>query len=261
MHPPRLLDVIDPFTIAGRRAVITGGTRGIGRAMALHFARAGADVLSVYVRDADAAATLEEQAQTESLRLRTCRADLTTEAGQAKLLEALDESPGELSILVHAAATGVHRPFDQLTARHFDWTFSLNVRSFLQLVIRLAPRFARGSSILALSSAGATRAVPQYTLVGASKGALESMVRHLAVELAPRGIRVNCLAPGTVLTDAWNALPDRERRLAEAEKRSPLGRLTSVDDVARAAHFLCSEAASGIVGHTLVVDGGCQVLE
>lgn len=251
----------DPFTIAGRRAIITGGTRGIGRAIALHFARAGADVLSVYVRDTEAAASLEEQARTESLRLRTCRADLTTEPGQTRLLEAMGEASGDLSILVHAAATGVHRPFEQLTARHFDWTFSLNVRAFLQLVIRLAPRFGHGGSIVALSSAGATRAVPQYTLVGASKGALESLARHLAVELAPRGIRVNCLAPGTVLTEAWNALPDREHRLAEAEKRSPLGRLTTVEDVARAAHFLCSDAASGIVGHTLAVDGGCRVLE
>lgn len=254
-------ELLNPFSIAGRRAVVTGGTRGIGRAIALHFARAGADVLSVYVRDAEAAATLEAQALSESLPLRTCRADLTSDAGQAKVLESFAQTPGPLSFLIHAAATGVHRPFDQLTARHFDWTFSLNVRSFLQLVIRLAPQFGTGGSIVALSSAGATRAVPQYTLVGASKGALESMVRHLAVELAPRGIRVNSLAPGTVLTDAWNALPDRENRLAEAAKRSPIGRLTTVDDVANAAHFLCSDAASGIVGHTLVVDGGCQVLE
>jgi enoyl-[acyl-carrier protein] reductase III len=254
-------ELLNPFSIAGRRAIVTGGTRGIGRAIALHFARAGADVLAVYVRDTDAAATLEEQARTESLQLRTCRADLTSEAGQTKLLESLAQTPGDLSFLIHAAATGVHRPFDQLTARHFDWTFSLNVRSFLQLVIRLSPLFAGAGSIVALSSAGATRAVPQYTLVGASKGALESMVRHLAVELAPRGIRVNSLAPGTVLTDAWNALPDRENRLAEAAKRSPIGRLTTVEDVANAAHFLCSNAASGIVGHTLVVDGGCQVLE
>ena len=98
----------------------------------------------------------------------------------------------------------------------------------------------------------------QYTLVGASKGALESLARHLAAELAPKGIRVNVLSPGTVLTDAWTVLPDAEARLAEAGRRSFLGRLTTAEEVAWAAQFLCSDAASGVVGHTLVVDGGAR---
>ena len=86
------------------------------------------------------------------------------------------------------------------------------------------------------------------------------MVRHLAVELAPRGIRVNCIAPGTVLTDAWDVLPDREQRLAEATRRSPTDRLVTLEEVAAAALFLCSAASSGIIGQTLVVDGGARIV-
>jgi enoyl-[acyl-carrier protein] reductase III len=100
-----------------------------------------------------------------------------------------------------------------------------------------------------------------YATVGSSKGALESLARHLAVELAPRGIRVNILSPGSVQTDAWDAFPDKEQRLADALRRSPRGHLVGVDEIARAAQFLCSAASSGLVGHTLVVDGGSRILE
>ena len=148
---------------------------------------------------------------------------------------------------------------EELTLRQYDWTFALNVRAFFELVHQLLRKFETSASIVALSSEGAVHAVPQYTLVGASKGALESMVRHLAVEFAPRGIRVNALSPGSIMTDAWKALPDSERRLAEATRRSPSGRLTSVEEVASAAHFLCSDASSGVTGHTLVVDGGSRI--
>jgi enoyl-[acyl-carrier protein] reductase III len=166
-----------------------------------------------------------------------------------------------LSALVHCAATGVHRPLEQLTLRHFDWTFALNTRAFFDLVLRLVPRFdAQGASVLALSSDGATRAIPQYTVVGASKGALEAMVRHLAVELAPRGIRVNTLSCGSVLTEAWKSMPDADKRLSDTGRRSPLGRLVTLDEVAWSAQFLCSDAASGIVGQALVVDGGVRIV-
>jgi enoyl-[acyl-carrier protein] reductase III len=117
-----------------------------------------------------------------------------------------------------------------------------------------------GATIVGISSEGAVHAVPQYTLVGSSKGALEAMLRHMAIELAPKGIRVNAISPGTVQTDVWKVLPDSEHRLAEAAKKSPLGRLTSLDEVARAAQFLCSDAASGIIGQTLVVDCGTGIV-
>ena len=165
-----------------------------------------------------------------------------------------------LSGFVHCAATGVHRPIAELTKRHLEWTFSLNVGAFFELIKILMPYFSKTSSVVAVSSPGALRALPHYSVVGSSKGALAALARHFAVELAPRGIRVNILVPGTVLTDAWKAIPDSEDRLAEAARRAPIGRLVTPDEVASAAQFLCSKAASGIVGHTLFVDGGAGII-
>jgi enoyl-[acyl-carrier protein] reductase III len=179
-------------------------------------------------------------------------------------LEQLDRSLQEcgphLSGLVYCAATGIHRPLDELTERHFDWTFNLNVRAFFKLIKLVKPRLSSGSSVVAVSSWGASRVLPCYSLVGSSKGALESLARHLAVELAPAGIRVNILTAGAVLTDAWKAMPNSEARIAETVRRTPAGRLVTAEEVAYAAQFLCSDAAAGIVGHTLVVDGGAGIM-
>ena len=245
------------FSVANRRVVVTGGTRGIGRAISLHLAREGARVFANYVRDDEAAAALEAEGRNAAGALTVCRADLTTADGKARLLEVLGAEP--LSALIHCAATGVHRPLTELTLRHWDFTFALNVRAFFDLVKSLTPQLGDGSTIVALSSEGAMHAFPHYGLVGASKGALESLCRHLALELAPRGIRVNVLSPGTVLTQAIDAFPDKDARVAEAIARSPRGRLTTPEEVAYAAHFLCSDASSGINGQTLVVDGGQRI--
>jgi enoyl-[acyl-carrier protein] reductase III len=248
-----------PFSLHGKHVLITGGTRGIGRAISIEFARAGATVIANYVRRQKTAETLLAQAKEENLRISVCRADLTSVSGQDAIEQAVDGLGGDLHVLVHCAATGVHRSIEELTLRYYDWTFALNVRAFFELVTRLLPRFARNASILPLSSEGAVRAVPSYTVVGASKGALEALARHLAVELAPRGIRVNILAPGAVPTDAWDAMPNGKDRLAEITRRTPAGRLTTPEEVARVAHFLCSDAARSVIGQTLVIDGGAGI--
>ncbi|HOY60665.1 MAG TPA: SDR family oxidoreductase [Verrucomicrobiota bacterium] len=258
--PNRGLETADLFSVEGKRALVVGGTRGIGRAIAWRLACGGARVAANYVRDEAAATALARAASEANLDIEAVRADVTSVKGIETLCEAVADRWNPLSILVFAAATGVHRPFGELTLRHYDWTFGLNVRAFFALVGRLLTRFESGSSVVAVSSEGAVSAVPQYTLVGATKGALESMVRHLAVELAPRGIRVNVLRPGTVRTDAWEVLPDAASRLEAAVRRSPRGRLTTAEEVALAAQFLCSAAAGGIVGHALVVDGGARLV-
>ena len=248
------------FSLEGRSYLVAGGTRGIGRAISLRFARAGARVVANHVRDERSARALEEEAERDKLALSVCRADLTSAKGLAHLEEFIDINLGTLSGMVFCAATGVHKPIEELKARHFDWTFSLNVRAFFELTTIFLPKLVAPASIVVLSSQGARQVVPCYSLIGASKGALESLARHLAVELAPKGIRVNILAPGAVRTDAWAAMPDGPARLAGAEKRSPLGRLTTADEAARAAQFLCSDAAEGIIGHTLIVDGGMSLI-
>lgn len=250
----------DLFSLTNKMFVITGGTRGIGQAISLRFARAGASVISNYLRNEDAAEQLKAVATKEGLAITLCRADLTNERGLEHLNLAVQEFGATLSGVVHCAATGIHRPIAELTERHFDWTFNLNVRAFFKLVKLFIPHFAQGSSIVAVSSWGALRALPSYSLVGASKGALEALARHLAVELAPRGIRVNILTAGAVLTEAWKAMPNSEERIAETLRRTPAGRLVTPEEVAYGAQFLCSDAAAGIIGHSLVLDSGAGIV-
>jgi enoyl-[acyl-carrier protein] reductase III len=247
----------DAFSLKGRRFLVTGGTRGIGRAISFHFARSEAQVIANYAHNEDAAKSLAADAASDGATIQLCRADLTSEEGKLRVLEAVGMIP--LSGLIHCAATGAHRRIEDLTTRHWDFTFALNLRAFFELVKALLPKLSPGSSIVALSSEGAVHAFPHYTLVGASKGGLEALCRHLAIELIPMGIRVNILSPGSVLTEAWDVFPDKEARIREAIDRSPRGRLTVPEEVAYAAQFLCSDASAGVNGHTLVVDGGQRI--
>lgn len=250
----------DLFSLSGKTFLITGGTRGIGQAISLRFARSGATVIANYLRDEKAAQHLKTIAAEEGLAIQLCRADLTRKDGLEQVDRSLQERGPQLSGLVHCAATGVHRPIEELTERHFDWTFNLNVGAFFNLTKLCLARFSKGSNIVAVSSWGALRAMPHYSLVGSSKGALEALARHLAVELAPRGIRVNILTAGAVLTDAWKALPNGEARIAETISRTPAGRLVTAEEVAYGAQYLCSDAAAGIIGHTLVIDCGTGIV-
>jgi NAD(P)-dependent dehydrogenase (short-subunit alcohol dehydrogenase family) len=250
----------DLFSLSGKTFLVTGGTRGIGQAISLRFARSGATVIANYLRNEKSAEQLKTIAAEEGLTITVCRADLTSKDGLEKLDHLLQEQGPRLSGFVHCAATGVHRPIEELTERHFDWTFDLNVGSFFKLIKLCLPRFTKGSNIVAVSSWGALRVMPSYSLVGSSKGALEALARHLAAELAPRGIRVNILTAGAVLTDVWKALPNSEARLAETVARTPAGRLVTAEEVAYGAQFLCSDASAGIIGHTLVIDGGTGIM-
>jgi enoyl-[acyl-carrier protein] reductase III len=250
----------DLFSLRGKTILVAGGTRGIGRAISLRFARAGAHVIANYLRNEPSANQLSAEAAAEGLQISLCRADLTTDKGLEAVNQAVIEAQPPLSGLVYCAATGVHRSIDELTERHFDWTFNLNVRAFFKLVKLIKPHLSSGSSILAISSWGASRTLPGYSLVGSSKGAIEALARHLAVELAPSGIRVNILTAGAVATDAWKSIPNGEARVAETIRRTPIGRLVSPEEVANGAQFLCSDAAVGIVGQTLILDGGAGIL-
>jgi enoyl-[acyl-carrier protein] reductase III len=243
-------------SIEGAAVFVTGGSRGIGREIALRFARQGAASVAIgYLRnDAAAEKTAEE--------LRELGAEpvlLRGNVSSAKVAEQV-AALGPLGALVHNAATGVIRPALETEDKHFDWTMAANARALLALTRAAAPGMPAGSSIVAVSSLGAQRVLENYVLVGASKAALESIVRYLAVELAPRGIRVNAVSGGVVDTEALDYFPNKEQMLEWARTRTPAERMVSPEDMADAVLFLCSPAAEMIRGQTLVVDGGFSLL-
>ncbi len=170
------------------------------------------------------------------------------------------EALGPLDALVHNAATGVIRPALETEARHWEWTLTANARALLDLTRVAAPNMPSGSSIVGVSSLGSTRVMENYVLVGTSKAALESLVRYLAVELAPRGIRVNAVSAGVVETGALEHFPNREQMVEQSLARTPKGRLVEPEDLADAVAFLCSPQAEMVCGHTLIVDGGFSLL-
>jgi enoyl-[acyl-carrier protein] reductase III len=233
---------------------VTGGSRGIGRAIALRFAHDGAERIAIgYLRNDSAA---EETAE----ELRAVGAEVTLVRGNVTSQRVLDEvaALGPLDVLVHNAATGVIRPALETEDKHWDWTMNANARALLQLARIAAPSMPDGSSIVALSSLGAQRVLDNYVLVGTSKAALESLVRYLGVELAPR-IRVNAVSGGVVETGALEHFPNREEMLRSGAA-NPVGRLVTPDDIAGAVAFLCSKDADMIRGQTIVVDGGFSLL-
>ena len=246
-------------TLKGKIALITGGSRGIGRAIGLRLAEHGVHVIINYVRhrkDAEATVAAIEDKGSQCLAI---KANVAKEDNVDRMFAQIREQFGRLDFLVSNAASGVLKPAMELTTRHWDWAMDINARALLTLAQHAAPLMDRGGRIMAVSSLGAVRAVPNYTVVGASKAALESLVRHLAVELGPRGITVNTISAGVVDTDALKKFPNREEMISTSLARTPLGRLTTPDDVADVALFLCSDHSAMIHGQVITVDGGYAI--
>ncbi len=233
---------------------VSGGSRGIGRAIALRLARDGAKRVAIgYFRSDAAAEVTAEELRALGAEPKLVRGNITSE----RVLEEV-AALGPLDVLVHNAASGVSVPALEATEKHWDWTLNTNARALLALAQTCAPSMPDGSSIVAISSLGAQRVLENYTLVGTSKAALEALVRYLGVELAPR-VRVNAVSGGVVETDALDAFPNREEMLA-AGRANPVGRMVEPNDIAGAVAFLCSKDAAMICGQTIVVDGGFSLL-
>ena len=244
--------------LANRLALVTGGARGIGRATCVELAREGADVAIGYVRNEDAAHETKRLVEAEGRRAVLVKGHLGDAEHVSRVVDAAVEGLGGLDLVVSNAASGVIRPALEVTAKHWDWTLDINARAFLLLAQRATPHMeARGGgSMVAISSLGAGRTLPNYVLVGTSKAALEALVRYLGVELAGRGIRVNGVSGGVVETDALDHFENREDMLRNAREHTPAGRILQPEDLARVVAFLCTRDADMIVGQILVVDGG-----
>ena len=240
----------------GASVLVTGGSRGIGRAIALRFAELGAARVGIgYLRNDKAAETVAEELREAGAEPLLIRGNVSSERVVAEAA-----ALGPFDAVVHNAATGVIRPALETEDKHWDWTLSANARALLALARGLAPDMKAGSSFIGISSLGSVRVLDNYVLVGVSKAALEAVVRYLAVELAPRGIRVNAVSAGVVETGALEHFPNREEMISSGLKRTPAGRLVEPRDVADAVTFLCSDAAKMVRGQTLVVDGGFSLL-
>ena len=247
------------FNLRGKVGLVTGSSRGIGKAIALRLAENGVDLVVNYVRhrqDAEATARLIEE---KGARCLVVKANVANDEDLQSMFALIKSEFGHLDFLISNAASGVLKPALELSSRHWNWAMEINARALLSLTQQAVPLMSKGARIMAVSSMGAVRAVENYTAVGASKAALESLVRHLAVELGPMGINVNTISAGAVDTEALKKFPNRQQILDGALQRTPLGRLTTPEDVADVALFLCSDLAAMIQGQTIVVDGGYSI--
>lgn len=244
-----------------RVALVTGGSGGIGRAIALMMARQGADVIIHYLRNRRGAEAVAEEVSRLGRRAVTVGGNLTEEETYQHLAETVGQQFGRLDFLVSNAATGVIRPMEELTYRHFRWVTDVNTWATLRLVQVLLPYMkGRDGRVVAITSDGGTRAVPDYTVVGIAKGGLEALVRHLVVDLGPLGITVNAVCPGIVETKGIETWPEREHLLEKNRRYTPNGRAVQPDDVAGVVALLCSPLAAMVQGQTVKVDGGYHLV-
>ncbi len=246
--------------LKGKVALVTGGSRGIGSAIVRKLARAGCDVAINYFNSSDEAEKLSREVAGLGVRSVALQANVSDPESVKQLLGGFRQSFDRLDILVNNAASGVLKPAVEMTVKHWRWCLETNALSLNLLVQQAKPLMRPGSRILVLSSIGSRRAVPNYAFIGASKAALESLVRSLSLELAPEGISVNTISAGVVDTDALKYFPNRDGLLAEFRRKSLAGRELRPEDVADAAYLLCLPEAEMIRGQTIFVDAGYSIV-
>ena len=242
-------------------ALVTGSGRGIGKAITLYFAQHGADVVINFFRNRAPAEETAREVEKLGRRALLVKADVGDLDGITHLFDEVEKEFGGLDILVHNAASGYNRPAMEQKPKGWDWTMNINARALLFSAQRAAALMEKrgGGKSVSIWSAGSTRVLPDYSVVGASIAALESLTRYLGVELISKGINVNAVSPGVVETEALNhfaSMGSQDNILQKFIAQVPAGRLITPEEVAEVVAFLCSPAAAMIVGQTIVVDGG-----
>jgi NAD(P)-dependent dehydrogenase (short-subunit alcohol dehydrogenase family) len=245
--------------LSGKTALVTGASRGIGRASALALAKTGAQVLVHYGSDEKAAAAVVEEIRQAGGRAEKVVADLRAPDGPHALARSVRAIVGDrLDILVANAGISKTATIEETTVEDFDDLFAVNVRAPYFLVQQLLPTLCKGSSIVLLSSLAAHASVGTLSAYAATKGAIDTLVKHFASALGDRGIRVNAVAPGVVETDMSGfARTDAGRDFTLGMQA--LKRVAQPDDIGAAVAFLASDEARWITGDTLRVDGGSKL--
>jgi len=247
------------MSLDGKLALVTGSGRGIGRAIALKLASQGADVVVNYFRHRESAEQTARDILVLGVKAEVIRANVGDPAKVDEIFDTIGAKFGRLDILINNAASGVGRPIADIDVKAWEWTMDINARALLLCAQRAAKLMAgKGGKIVSMSSLGSRFALPNYTVVGVSKAALEALTRYLAIELAPLNICVNAVAASAVETEALKFY-FKEGLVKDSQQATPAGRMVVPEDVANVVAFLCSEEAYMIRGQTIVVDGGTSV--
>ncbi|CAG9185037.1 SDR family NAD(P)-dependent oxidoreductase [Cupriavidus pampae] len=246
-------------TLTGKTALVTGASRGIGRASALALAKAGAQVLVHYSSAASEAEAVVAEIRTLGGKAEAIAADLRAPDGPHKLAQQARAIIGSrLDILVANAGIALAAPIEDTTVEDFDNLFAVNVRAPFFLVQQLLPAMCKGSSVVLLSSLAAHSAMGTLSAYAATKGAIDTLVKHFAATLGERGIRVNAVAPGVVPTDMSSFAKSDEGKAFTLGMQA-LKRMADPSDIGAAIEFLASDQARWITGETLRVDGGSKL--
>jgi enoyl-[acyl-carrier protein] reductase III len=239
-------------------ALVTGGSRGIGRSCALAAGRRGADVAITYVANEEAAEATAAEIRALGRRTAVIQGDVGSPEDNERAVAEAIEALGPLRYLVSSAANGSFGLTDELTVEQWDYTMAAHVRALLNLAKAARPSMVEngGGAIVAISSLGADRVYDAYAAFGTAKAAIQQLVRYIAVEGGPVGIRCNCVSGGVVLTDLFKEIPEWETIPAAAGERSPLGRALDPDEIGDPVAFFLSDDARMVTGQTLTVDAG-----
>ncbi|KTD45682.1 enoyl-[acyl-carrier-protein] reductase FabL [Legionella taurinensis] len=241
---------------ADKVALITGGARGIGKATALKLAQAGCDIAIVYYNSSDEANDLVNELTAMGRKAVALQANVADHQSVKDMFAQFRNHFGQLHFLISNAASGVLKPALTMSTKHWRWCMETNALALNHLVSEGRELMPAGGRVIALSSLGAERAIPNYAFIGASKAALEALVRSLSLELAEYGITANTVSAGVVDTDALKHFPNREQLLDEYQAHALADRPLTPADVANAVFLLCLPEAAMINAHTLFVDAG-----
>jgi 3-oxoacyl-[acyl-carrier protein] reductase len=248
------------ISLAGKAALITGGSRGIGAATTRMFAQAGADVVFSYNRSRAAAQQVELEARKHGTRVESLKADLGRMTDAKRLIEFAHERLGRLDILVANAGiwNEVDAPIEKMSEREWDEMIRINLKSVYAVIHYAVPHMIaqKGGRIIALSSTAGQRGEAFHTHYGATKGAIISLVKGLSTELARHNILANCVAPGWVDTDMSKAVLHTKAGYQFATKSIPMGRVATAEEIAGPVLFLASDLATFVNGEVLNVNGG-----